>query len=121
MKLEQEIARWLVTQLGYNAAADATLSSNCRGNLKGLWEFLITNYKTADTKRHIQHVLARHKREQEAALRAPQEQREAEQRRQRLRQLQKRNAELGQTLEALQVCDCRGRRRRSWCRLCVRF
>lgn len=103
ISMEQEVGRFLFAQLGYNAAADATLSSNCRGNLKGLWEFIISNYKTADSKRHIQHVLDRHRREQEAAARAPEEQREAEARRQRLQQLRSRNAELEQTLTALQV------------------
>lgn len=101
--MEQEVARWLFSQLGYNAAADATLSSNCRGNLKGLWEFIIANAKTAESKRHIQHVLAKHRREQEAARRAPEQQREAEARRKRLNQLRKRNAELQQALSALHV------------------
>jgi hypothetical protein len=101
--MEQEVARWLFSQLGYNAAADATLSTNCRGNLKGLWEFIIANAKTAESKRHIQHVLAKHRREQEAARRAPEQQREAEARRRRLHQLRKRNAELQQALSTLHV------------------
>lgn len=97
------MSRWLIAQLGYNSSADATLSTNCRGNLKGLWEFIITSYKTADSKRHIQHVLAKHRREQEAARRAPEQEREAQERRQRLKQLQKRTAELEQTLASFQV------------------
>lgn len=104
--MEQEVARWLFSQLGYNASADATLSSNCRGNLKGLWEFIITNYKTADSKRHIQHVLAKHRKEQEAARRAPEQQREADARRQCLYQLRKKNADMEQTLSALEVGRC---------------
>lgn len=103
--MEHDAARWLASRLGYNAAADATLSSNCRGNLKGLWEFIITNYKTADSKRHIRHVLDKHRREQEAAARAPEQRREAEARRQRLHLLRKRNADLEQTLTSLQVCQ----------------
>jgi hypothetical protein len=101
--MEQEVARWLFSQLGYNASGDATLSSNCRGNLKGLWEFVMANYKTAESKRHIQHVLAKHRREQEAARRAPEQQKEAAARLQRLYQLRRKNAELEQTLCALQV------------------
>lgn len=104
--MEQEVARWLFSQLGYNASGDATLSSNCRGNLKGLWEFVMANYKTADSKRHIQHVLAKHRREQEAARRAPEQQKEAAARLQRLYQLRKKNAEMEQTLCALQVQLC---------------
>lgn len=95
--------RWLLTQLGYNTSADTGLAVNCRGNLKGLWEFIISNYKTADSKRHIQHVLAKHRREQEAARRAPEQHREAQERRQRLRQLQRKRAELEQTLASFQV------------------
>jgi hypothetical protein len=114
--MEQEVARWLLTQLNYNSSADSTLSSNCRGNLKGLWEFVIANYKTADSKRHIQHVLAKHRREQEAARRAPEQQREAEARFQRLHQLRRKNAELEQKLSSVMVsavavpaCECVGR------------
>jgi hypothetical protein len=102
--MEQEVARWLHTQLGYNVGADSTLSTNCRGSLKGLWAFLIANYTSVDNKRHVQQVLARHRREQEAARRAPEEQRQAVARRERLGQLRKRAAELEHTLASLQVC-----------------
>ena len=101
--MEQEVSRWLLTQLGYNSSADSTLSANCRGNLRGLWEFIIANYKTADSKRHIEHVLARHRKEQEAARRAPEQKREAQERRRRLQHMQKKAAELEQTLASFQV------------------
>jgi hypothetical protein len=48
-------------------------------------------------------VLAKHRKEQEAARRAPEQQREAEARRKRLHQLRKRSAELQQALSALHV------------------
>lgn len=121
--MEQEVARWLSAQLGYNVAADGTLSANCRGNLRGLWEFLIANYKTAESKRHIQHVLARRRQEQEEARQAPEKQRQALAQRQRLQHLRKRAADLEQTLSSLQVCTGGVRRDEKlgvqWCRLGV--
>jgi Trp operon repressor len=101
--MEKEVARWLHQQLGYNAAADSTLSANCRGNLKSLWEFLMANYKSTENQRHIHNVLAKHRREQEAARQAPELLQQALQQRQHLAQLDAKAATLERTLASLQV------------------
>lgn len=101
--MEKEVAKWLHQQLGYNAAVDTTLSANCRGNLKGLWEFLIANYKTPEQHRHIQHIIAKHRREQEAARLAPERHQQALQQRQHLKQLEDKATALKRTLASLQV------------------
>jgi acyl-CoA synthetase (NDP forming) len=101
--MEKEVTRWLHQQLGYNAAADSTLSANCRGNLKSLWEFLIANYKSPENQRHIHNVLAKHRREQEAARQAPERLQQALQQRQHLAQLQAKAATLERSLASLQV------------------
>jgi tRNA U34 5-carboxymethylaminomethyl modifying GTPase MnmE/TrmE len=101
--MEKEVARWLHQQLGYNAAADSTLSANCRGNLKSLWEFLMANYKSPENQRHIHNVLAKHRREQEAARQAPERLQQALQQRQHLAQLDAKAVTLERTLASLQV------------------
>lgn len=101
--MEKEVSRWLHQQLGYNAAADSTLSANCRGNLKSLWEFLMANYKSPENQRHIHNVLAKHRREQEAARQAPERAQQALQQRQHLAQLEAKAATLERSLASLQV------------------
>ncbi|WIA19210.1 hypothetical protein OEZ85_003854 [Tetradesmus obliquus] len=101
--MEKEVSRWLHQQLGYNAAADSTLSANCRGNLKSLWEFLMANYKSPENQRHIHNVLAKHRREQEAARQAPERAQQALQQRQHLAQLEAKAATLERSLASLQA------------------
>ncbi|KAF8055094.1 SYT1 [Scenedesmus sp. PABB004] len=101
--MEREVARWLHTQLGYNAAADATLAANCRGNLKGLWEFLLANYKTPEAARHVQAVLAKHRREAAAAAAAPERRRQAAEQRAALAALEGQAAALQRTLASFQA------------------
>jgi len=101
--MEKEVIKWLHTQMGYNASADPTLSANCRGNLRTLWEFLMTRHMAPENKRRIQQVLAKHRREQEAARRAPEREQEAIQQKRHLQQLEQTAATLHRTLASLQV------------------
>eukprot|EP00775_Hariotina_reticulata_P011981 gene11981-12125_t len=101
--MEKEVIKWLHTQMGYNASADSSLSANCRGNLKTLWEFLMTRHMAPENKRRIQQVLVKHRREQEAARRAPEREQEALQQKRHLQQLEQTAATMHRTLASLQV------------------
>lgn len=101
--MEKEVIKWLHKQMGYNASADSSLSANCRGNLKTLWEFLMTRHMAPENKRRIQQALAKHRREQEAARRAPEREQEALQQKRHLQQLEQTAATMHRTLASLQV------------------
>lgn len=104
--MEKEVSRWLSHTFGYQAAADSQLSAACRGNLKGLWEFLITNHTTAERKRSIHNALSKHRREQESARRAPELKQLAQQQLQQLAEAKQKAAALERTLTSFEVCYC---------------
>lgn len=101
--MEKDVARWLSHTLGYQTAADAQLSAACRGNLRTLWEFLITNYKSSGQKYSMVNVLEKHRRDQEAAKRAPELRQMAQQQRKLLLDLQHKAEILERTLATFQV------------------
>jgi hypothetical protein len=101
--MEKDVARWLHANFGYNAGADASLAANCRGTLKGLWSFLLTNYRTPESVRHVAHVIAKQRSEAEAARLEPERRRAAAAARQTLAQLDGQEAMLSRTLASLQA------------------